>query len=63
MAPPKDMTKKLKIAQKELSLWPLCTKAASVPPEYVSLSSAKINFDITFQVWYDDMMKYENFVN
>ena len=50
MAPRKDMNKKMKIVQKELSLWPMCSKAQSVPPEYVSLSSAKINFGITFQV-------------
>ena len=50
MAPPKDMNKKLQIAQKELSLWPMCTKAQRVPSEYVSLSSGKINFGITFQV-------------
>ena len=50
MAPGKDPKRQLNIAEKELTLWPVCQKAERVPPGYVSLCSADRNFGFSFKV-------------
>ena len=50
MAPQKLAKRNLAISEKELTLWPVCSKMEKVPDSYVSLSLAQSEFGISLKV-------------
>jgi hypothetical protein len=50
MAPEKSIGKNMLRCEKELTVWPACTKAESVASSFVCLTIAERDFGISFKV-------------
>ena len=50
MAPETDPQKKMLLAEKLLTLGPVCSKAEKVPASFVSLTSAEERFGVSVKV-------------
>lgn len=61
MAPGKSLGRRLKQAEKELTLWDQCEKAPTVPSSYISMSSAERNFGIQYKVCIFTKLIFNNF--